>query len=125
MRHLLKVLLLLLLRSFTACTNSPPSWLLEKHHAVSPDGKAYVYQSVLEAGDSVQISIATHIMGPMVGGGGVFDVMMPGNTLLDLHWLSDSTVVIGYPAAARILRQETSTQFFKRHTYFEYTVIDE
>lgn len=123
MRFLLLCLLLTI--CLTACTNSPPSWLLEKHHAVSPDGKAFVYQSVREAEDSVQISIATHIMGPMVGGGGVFDIMMPENTLLDLHWVSDSTVVIGYPAIARILRQEASTQFLKRHTYFEYEVVEE
>lgn len=106
----------------SACSANPPDWLLNSHHAVAPDGLAYLYQHSLETGDSVQISVGTYVLQPAAGGAGIFDIMAPIDTELDFRWLSDSVALIRYPANARVMRQTPTSQFFQRITSFRYEV---
>lgn len=107
-------LLLLLL----SCSSSMPRWIEEKKHAVSPDGKAVIYETIL---DGNQISVGTWVNSSSgSGGAGVFNIQSRDSSGVKLSWISDSTVLIEYPADSRIIRKEDSSFFAGRTINVKY-----
>jgi len=115
--HTKRTLLLLVLFSIQSCSSGWPDWLLKRPHAISPDGKAAVYQNLNNQNNRYKISVSTWVLGPWAAGGsGVFDYYYPSPAEAMLRWVDDSTVVIRYPEDAEIIRQERQTYFMGRHT---------
>ncbi len=94
-----------------SCSRSMPDWLLEADHAISPDGKAAIFQ----VQDGNRVSVSTWVISDYGGGGGgVFDITASAAADVKLSWLSDSTAQIVYPHDAEVLRQEDSSYFAGR-----------
>jgi len=97
-----------------------PSWIKETYHAISPDGKAALYESIINGNN---VSVGTWVIADIgSGGAGVFDIQTPDSSGVNLSWLSESTALVKYPQDAKIIRQEDSTFFAGRTIYLNYSV---
>ncbi len=109
----LRLLLLLIpLILLLSCTSGIPSWIEENKHAISTDGKALAYESILEGN---RISVTTWVKSNLGSGGeGVFDIQTNDSSGVNMIWISDSTILIEYPSDSKVLMQEDSTFFAGR-----------
>lgn len=111
---------------FVSCQTNAPSWVLEKHHSLSPDENAAIYQSSYFEDDSFNISLATWVSSSFSSGGsGVFDLKSKEDIKLSFDWVSDSIVVISYPKkTTRVLRKRSKTFFSGRTSHFQYNPLN-
>ena len=118
------ILFVLALASIQRCSSGWPEWLLKAPLAVSPDGKAAVYQSLNKIDGKYTISVSTWIKGGWAdGGSGIFDYHNESPAAVILNWESDTTIIIKYPEDADIIRQEYKIYFMGRATSIIYQSI--
>jgi hypothetical protein len=123
MNKLQRLLILFLLIIVTSCDKNKPEWLKEHYHVTSPDGKAFIFEKSYTYNGEFYSSIATWISTENgSGGAGVLDLKGNKKINLDFEWMSDSTVLITYDSAAKILRIESDTYFLGRSTKLKYSV---
>jgi len=101
-----------------SCGSGMPHWIAETNHAISPDGKAVIYESNLGGN---RISATTWVKSTISsGGGGIFDIITNDTNGLKITWVSESKALIEYPADSKIIRQEFSTYFLGRTITIDY-----
>lgn len=92
-----------------------------KHHIISPDKKAILYQEEFNDNGKISISLTTLVnQKGNYGGNGILNIKVTKSINLKMKWLNDSLVRIKIPKKAIVLTNKKSAYFYGRKTYFEY-----
>lgn len=124
----MRLLLLIFIFSILIGCQSSARKDIEREHPTwtSPDGKALIFQYIMNTHNTPIISLGTFIEKDFTSGGSsFFDIQNYKYDTVNVIWTSDSSALIEYPSTASVMRKDSKTNFLGRTTYLKYKAVKE